>query len=100
MIEDDTEIRWSRQVDAGVGRELRVMGQHAGVVEQFVPIDARLGYVFEAPDEELKCLPMIRREQLMQQIHDPSWLRRRASVQRILGNSLPADGPAPNIAVA
>jgi hypothetical protein len=48
------------------------MRQQAGVVEQFTPIDARLGDVLKAQEEELQRLPMIGGEQFSQWIHDTS----------------------------
>jgi hypothetical protein len=46
--------------------------QQAGVVQQFASINGWLGDILETHEEELQRLPMIRREQRRQWIHDPS----------------------------
>jgi hypothetical protein len=48
------------------------VGQHTGVVEQFLSIDGGLGYVLKAQEEELQRLPMVGRDQSSQGIHDAS----------------------------
>jgi hypothetical protein len=37
--------------------------QHAGVVEQLLPIDGGVGYVLKTQNEKLQRLPLIDREQ-------------------------------------
>jgi hypothetical protein len=66
---DHAEVRWGRQIDRGVGRDLSVVRQHAGVVEQFRAVDVGAGDVLQALEEELQRLPVIGREQLSQRSH-------------------------------
>ena len=63
MVEDRAEIRGSRHIDVGLCGYLGIVRQHAGVVEQLLPIDGGLGYVLKAQNEKLQRLPMIDREQ-------------------------------------
>jgi hypothetical protein len=43
MVEHRAEIPRSRHIDVGLCRYLGVVRQHAGVVEQLLPIDVRVG---------------------------------------------------------
>jgi hypothetical protein len=63
VIEDGREIGRRRQLRIGVCRDLRVMREHAGVVEQFLAIDGRVGDFQQAGVEELERLTVIDGEQ-------------------------------------
>jgi hypothetical protein len=63
MVEDRAEIPRSRYIDVGLCRYLGIVRQHAGVVEQLLPIDGGVGYVLKTQNEKLQRLPLIDREQ-------------------------------------
>jgi hypothetical protein len=71
VIEDRAEVRRRRESDGGVRGHLRVVRQHARVVEQFRMIDVGSGDILQALEEEFQRLPMIGREQLSQRTHSP-----------------------------
>jgi len=59
VVEDRAEIRGSRPIAVGGCGHVRIVRQHAGVIQQLVPIDGRLGHVLETQEEELQGLPRI-----------------------------------------
>ncbi len=72
VVEDVAEGLRGRQLVIRLCRGLRVVREHAGVVEQLLAIDARLAYIPKAKHEELQGLAMIDREQFPQVLHDTS----------------------------
>ena len=64
MVEHRAEIPRSRHIDLGLCRDLGIVRQQAGVVEQLLSIDGGLGYVLKPQNEKLQRLPTIDRELL------------------------------------
>jgi hypothetical protein len=50
-------------------RDLRVVREDTGVVEELLLIDSGLRHVFQVHDEELQRAAMVAREQLSQWVH-------------------------------
>ncbi len=72
VIEDDAEIRGSWPFIRGVGGDLRVVRQHTGVVEKFLPIDGGFGHVLEPRHKKLQHLSVVSCEQFSYWAHDTS----------------------------
>jgi hypothetical protein len=63
------EIRRRCKFVFAARRDLCKVGKHAGVVQQLVVVDRRLGHVPESHDEELQCPAMIVAEELLKKGH-------------------------------
>ena len=59
VIEDGAKRRGRRHLEFGGRGDLRVVRQHARVVQQLLTIDARIGDVLKTRDEELERATLI-----------------------------------------
>ena len=63
------QIGRRREFIISVCRDLRKVREHAGVVQELVPIDRGLGHVAKPDHEELQCPAVVASEQFLEQAH-------------------------------
>ena len=59
LVEDDAEVFRRGNLRFGVHGDLRVVRQHAGVVEQLLTIDSGIRDVLQTRHEELECAALV-----------------------------------------
>ena len=69
-VERGGQRRGRRQFADGMRRYLRVVREHTGVVEQFLPVDSRINYALQSDVKEFKGLAMIAAQKFFQPLHN------------------------------
>ena len=72
LIEDGGQRGRRRHVADALGGDERVVGQDAGVVEQFLAIDRAVAHVLQSGHEELEGSPLVDGQKFPQWTHTPS----------------------------
>ncbi len=72
VVEDRAQIFGGRPIGRGPRRDLGVVREDAGVVQQLLPIDGRVGDIPKTHEKKLEDVPLIGREQFPQRTHDAS----------------------------